>query len=527
MKKTILSPILFLLLTHFAIAQQTRITWGDLSKVELTFNSFVKGAGSDMIKLCLDEKKAGFFSKGKMTPILVRYDNKLQEKNVQEFKADEDGVKLDKVLSIRGKLYIFTNRYDKDSKTTTYMCAPIDIVSLKASGRIITLGSFEAISKSKQSSVEYELSSDSTKLIMFGKAPTAKKENEKYYMGVYDENMNKLWDRTVELPYQSKFISIFDDLVTNDGKVGVIIKHYDQEVDRESIKDNGERVPAYKTKLLLYEKDVVKPYEYVLNINNKFVHSLHLTDDKASTLNLFGLYKEKYNGHVNGFFTASINLASHQIETNKMSAFPADLVELVKKDKQGSDKEKDPGFDDAFNFIQTIDRTDGSKDYILEFRQKILHESRDSRGYSYSYWEYRNGDIIDISVKKDGKFVLCRIPKMQDVTNVLTYNSFKALSYNDKLIIYYNDNDDNLDRDLAKKPETMTNSRKCVFMMATVDSKGNLNRTIVFNHKEVKLTVATNECFLLDEQHLGIYAIQPGGGFFSSSKDMVGILELK
>ena len=63
--------------------------------------------------------------------------------------------------------------------------------------------------------------------------------------------------------------------------------------------------------------------------------------------------------------------------------------------------------------------------------------------------------------------------------------------------------------------------------MASIDSKGNLNRTIVFNHKEVKLTVATNECFLLDEQHLGIYAIQPGGGFFSSSKDIIGILELK
>ena len=547
MKKTILAPILILLFTQIANAQQTRITWGDLSKIELTFNSFVKGAGSDMIKLCLDEKKAGFFSKGKMTPILVRYDNKLQEKNVQEYKADEDGVKLDKVLSIRGKLYLFTNRYDKDSKSTSYMCVPIDIVTLKATGKIINLGSFEAISKNKQSDVEYELSSDSTKLIMFGKAPTAKKENEKYYMGVYDENMNKLWNKTVELPYQSRFISIFDDLVTNDGKVGVIIKHYDQELNRESIKENGERVPTYKTKLLLYEKDAAKPFEYILNIDNKFVHRVQITDDKANTMNLFGLYKERYNGHVNGFFTASINLTTHQIETNKISAFPADLVELVKKDKQGSDKEKDPGFDDYFKFVQTIDRTDGSKDYLLEYKDKIYHEYKTTEntygggaalqqtngtaGFTTttttSYWEYKNGDIIDISVKSDGKFVFCRIPKMQDVPYTLKYNSFKALSYNDKLVIYYNDNDDNLDRDLAKKPETMTNPKKCVFMMASIDSKGNLNRTIVFNHKEVKLTVATNECFLLDEQHLGIYAIQPGGGFFSSSKDIIGILELK
>ena len=536
MKKTILAPILILLFTQIANAQQTRITWGDLSKIELTFNSFVKGAGSDMIKLCLDEKKAGFFSKGKMTPILVRYDNKLQEKNVQEFKADEDGVILDKVLSFKGKLYMFTNRYDKDSKSTIYMCSPIDIVTLKASGKLITLGSFEAVSKNNQSTVQYELSSDSSKLIMFGLSPFSKKENEKYYMGVYDENMTKLWDKTVELPYKDKYVTVLDDLVTNDGKVGVIIKHYDQEVNRESIKENGERVPAYKTKLLLYEKNAVKPFEYILNIDNKFVHNVQITDDKATTMNLFGLYKEKYNGHVNGFFTSSINLITHEIQTKKMMAFPQDLVELVKKDKQGSDKEKDPGFDDAFRFVQTIDRNDGSKDYLIEFRQKIYHEQTSNRGggsggMSYStttsWWEYKNGDIIDISVKSDGKYVICRIPKMQDIEYTIKYNSFKALTYNDKLVVYYNDNDDNLDRDLAKKPETMTNPKKCVFMMATVDSKGNLNRTIVFNHKEVKLTVATNECFLLDEQHLGIYAIQPGGGFFSSSKDMVGILELK
>ena len=527
MKKTFLSAILFICCTQFLQAQQTTVTWGDLSKTEFTFNSFVRGAGTDMIKLCMESKGSGMFGKATVTPIFVRYDNKLQEKNVQEFKADESGIKMDKVLSIRGKLYMFTNKYDKDSKSTTYMSLPIDINTLKASGRVITLGTFDAISSGKQANISYQLSSDSSKILMFGLAPHKNnKDNEKYYLGIYDENMNKLWDKTVELPYQEKYITILNYLVTNDGKVGVIIKHYDQEVNRESIKDNGERVPAYKTKLLLYEKDAAKPFEYILNINNKFVHSLQITDDKATTMNLFGMYKEKYNGHVNGFFTTSINLITHEIQTKNIMAFPQELVELVKTDKQGSDKEKDPGFYDAFNFVQTIDRADGSKDYLVEFRQIIYHEVRD-RNYSYSYYEYKNGDIIDISVKKDDKYVICRIPKMQDITNTSSFNSFKALTYNDKLILYYNDDKDNVERDLAKKPETMSNAKKCIFMMATVDAKGNLNRNMVFNHKDVELTVATNECFLLDAQHLGLYATKAGSSFFSSAKDMVGILELK
>jgi len=527
MKRTILVTVFFLLCNHFINAQQSVLTWGELSNAELSFNSFVKGSGSDMIKLCFDTKKGGLFSQPLVTPIFVRYDSKLQEKKTEVFKADEKDLNFDKVLSIKGKLYMFTHKYDKGSKATAYQCTPIDIITLKATGSAIDLGTFDAISKSRQSTVQYKLSADSSKLIMFGLSPFSKKDNEKYYMGVYDDNMNKLWDKTVELPYKDKFVTILDNLVTNDGRVGVILKHYDQEVSSESIKENGERIPAYKTKLLLYEKEVATPYEYIIDINNKFVHSLHLTDDKATTMNLFGLYKEKYNGHVNGFFTASINLITHKIETSNTLEFPLELVELVNKDRQGSDKEKDPGFEAAFGYVQTIYRSDGSKDYLLEFRQQLLHEYRDTRGYSYSYWEFRNGDIIDISVKTDGRYVICRIPKMQDLNNTRNYNGFKALTYNDKLVVYYNDNEDNVNRELTKKPETMGNADKCVFMMATVDATGHLNRNIVFNHKEVKLTVATNECFLLDEQHLGIYAIKTGGVFFTSAKDMVGMLELK
>ncbi len=528
MKKTFLVASLFLLCTQILNAQQTKITWGELSKVELEFNSFVKGAGTDMIKLCLDVKKS-FFGSAKYTPILVRYDEKLQEKNSQEFKADEEGVKMDKVFSIRGKLYMFSNKYDKETKTTTYMCVPIDIVSLKPSGKIITLATIDAKSKGHQSMVTYQLSADSTKVLMFGISPYSKKDNEKYYIGVYDDNMNKLWDKTVELPYQDKYVSVLSRLITNEGKVGVIIKHYDQEVNRESIRENGERVPSYKAKLLLYENEIAKPYEFVLNIGNKFVHSLGLTDDKASTMNLFGLYKERYNGHVNGFFTASINLNTHQIETNKLSAFPQELVELVKKDKQGSDKERDPGIDEYFNYVRTITRKDGSVDYLLEYQREIYHEeTRDSKGYviSRAYWEYINGDVIDISVKTDGKFVLCRIPKMQDINNTKSCNSFRTLIYNDKLVLYYNDDEDNMDKDLSKRPDVMRRLNKCVFMSAVIDAKGNLTRNIVFNHKEVKLTVATLDCFPLDNSRLGIYSFKVGG-LFSSSKDMLGILELK
>lgn len=44
---------------------------------------------------------------------------------------------------------------------------------------------------------------------------------------MYDTDLKKLWEQTVELPYLDKYIDILDHVVTNEGKVGVLIKHYD------------------------------------------------------------------------------------------------------------------------------------------------------------------------------------------------------------------------------------------------------------------------------------------------------------
>jgi len=82
-------------------------------------------------------------------------------------------------------------------------------------------------------------------------------------------------------------------------------------------------MPSYKTKLLLYEDKNAKPVEFTLNTGDKFVHTLQLTNDQQNNLVLFGLYKQKYNGYVNGFFTANINKTTKEVAISNNNAFPA------------------------------------------------------------------------------------------------------------------------------------------------------------------------------------------------------------
>ena len=507
-------------------AQKVKVNWGEESKIELDYNSFVNGEGSDMIKLCMEGHGGGLFSKKTITPVLARYNDKLAEMTVRKYEVEDNGIKFNNLLSIKGKIFMFTSEYDKESKSTIYYSQEINIKNLSPVGKPVNLGSFEALNRSSQSSVGFIISKDSSKIMALALSPYSKKENEKYYMAVYDNTMKKLWDNTVELPYKDKFIKVLSSIVTNDGKVGVIIKHYDQEVTKESLRGDDSRIPSYKTKFLLYESGIKTPTEFLLNTNDKFVHTLQLTNDRNNNLTLFGLYKNKYNGYISGFFTTNINKVTKEVTASKMEAFPEDLVTQIKTDKQGSDKEKDPGLGQAFRLEKIIDRNDGSKDYLLEYSLEVFHPGSYNGKYTTPpYWTYDYGDIIDINIKSDNKIFITRIPKMQSSVNIRIYSNFQALPYQDKLTLFYNDEKDNIDREIQRKPDDVRKFGKSVLAMAVIDAKGNLTRSAVYDHREMNLTTCIRECRVLDNRRIGLYA-QKGGGLFSSAKDMIGILEV-
>jgi hypothetical protein len=267
---------------------------------------------------------------------------------MREFTVDDKNVSFHNLISVKGKLFMFTSQYDKESKSSTYYVQGIDIRTLNPSGPNRSIGSFEAINRTSQSDVGIELSEDSSKLLLFGMSPFSKKGNEKYYMAIYDPTMKKQWEQTVVLPYLDKFVQVLDYMVTNDGRVGVILKHYDKEVSKESVTQDGSKVPAYKTKFLLYTNGDAKPKEYLLNLQDKFVHNLRVTNNTGNTLQLFGLYKNKYDGYVNGYFLSSIDLNTQDVTVRKMESFPGRNGGTDQKRQAGKCKGIRPGIEQQF-----------------------------------------------------------------------------------------------------------------------------------------------------------------------------------
>lgn len=514
-----------------AFCQKIDIKWSEESKNELNFTAFVLAPGNKTIKLCESIHKG--LLKKTSTPVLSLFDEKLNLVTEYEYPLNDENQKVEDLVNIKGKIFLFTSLYDKGEKTTNYYCQELDTKKLATKGKNISMGTFDAVNRKNQSNISLEYSADTSKVLAFSLAPYVKKENQKYFINVFDSAMRKIWSKEITLPYTDKYVDVSDYLVTNDGTVGVVIKNYDKEVVKDKVKVDGENVPGYKTKLLLYNKNGTEPKEILIDMGNLFVNSLQITNDINGSLYLFGLYRNTYNGFITGYFTVIVDKNTGEVKKDITEAFSNDLVKLISTDNQGSDREKDPGISGNFRLKDKIKRMDGSVDFILEYYRVEERKSQSggvgglvggvvSVGYTPVIYTYYYGDIIDIYIKNNGSSVVTRIPKLQISTSTI-YSHYLAMPLQNKLVILYNDDKDNLTRDLNRRPDPVTNFNKCAMALTVIDADGKFTREMVADNKEMELTTCPGVSGVLDNNRIAIYAMK-GKGLFSASKDMVGII---
>src|SRR3982750_836801 len=112
--------LLFSATTFFCLhpyAQKGKLAWGDLEKktrLAPSMSQVLYGEGTDIITL-------GFKEQGKtLTPVITRFDEKLDQQNEKELFANEKEVNFHSFFNLKGSLVMFTKQYDKDEKFTSF-----------------------------------------------------------------------------------------------------------------------------------------------------------------------------------------------------------------------------------------------------------------------------------------------------------------------------------------------------------------------------------------------------------------------
>ena len=501
LKKLLLYSAASLFCFH-TYAQKGKLEWGDLekkSRLAPSMNQVLNGQGSDVITL-------GFRGSGKtVTPVLTRFDGKLNQLTEKELFASEKDVNFNSLYNLKGSLVMFTKKYDKDDKFSTFHATLIDPVTLAVTGTK-ELGKFDAISKKNQADIKISSSPDSGTVLVFANAPYMKNENEKFFISVWDSKMNKQWDKMITLPYADKYVAVDEFRVSNEGDVYVMCKHYDKETNRERVKEDGKVVPSYKYKVFIYGKDGSAPTEHTMDFQSKFVHDVSLQFNADGNILMLGLYNNVYNSNVSGTFMAMFDKNTKLVNVKKMDPFPMDdLIYMAWKDGCGSHQEKNPGLFSAFKIIGTNKRNDGSLDLITEYNYMYIYRSTSSYGY-VEYPVYIARDIVIINYKKDGKVVYTRVPKSQKQIMTNANISFKWMNQGNNLLLFYNDTKKNLDRSLSKSPKSLKKIGSSEFVMAIINEKGELQRQSVFSNSGMDVVAKITSCQPISPNTLIIYA---------------------
>ncbi|RYY42647.1 MAG: hypothetical protein EOO06_20865, partial [Chitinophagaceae bacterium] len=269
-------------------AQRFDVKWGDNARLKYDFEDAVPLPNGQYILLKLKSGGMKLFSGNvDVQPILVLVDKNMENVKEAEIAIGEKNASLKGLEQYGPNIFFMYEAYNRDDKTTSVYSLKIDEKTLAVSNKTV-LGVYESDSRGDQAEPSYKLSSDSSKVLLFVEGPERKKENKKFFIGVFDSNLKSLWKKDIELPVGDKFVSIYDQDITNDGKVFVAIKHYDKEVTRQTVREDGSKIPSYSYKLMVYDANDAKGKEISFDLNKQYIQGTKLTYNKNGTITVAG-----------------------------------------------------------------------------------------------------------------------------------------------------------------------------------------------------------------------------------------------
>ncbi|TCK69210.1 hypothetical protein DFQ05_0730 [Winogradskyella wandonensis] len=355
----------------------------------------------------------------------------------------------------------------KTGKTYYYQTVDLDQFVLSEEKEILNI---EHGDKDASESVSrFIISEDESTIKLIYTLPNDDEDNTTFQLKTFDVFFNEQSSTTYEFPYANEVFVLRNIFTSESDDIFFISKKFDSDkIGREAM-DFGYEYLFHKI-----EGDSLK---LITTIRPRDVHLRYLYPTIAdNNLLLTGIYSETDLYAMSGIFTAKINLETSEVaytNYNKLSAaFFAQLLEDGKK-KDRLVKKFNEGKRDNQNYIL--------KSVKVMDNNELLVLAEQTRTYSYNYSiTYYHENVAAMRIGNDGKLIWAnKIAKNQTRGNVPIYSSFYSTKRDDKVLLFYNGNADNVG--LRKgKPANAFNTQNMAFMCTMIGSDGSYQRQKLF-----------------------------------------------
>lgn len=444
------------------------------------------------------------------------------------------------VIYLGGQLYLMTSFNNTAQKRNYLFKQKISIRSLVASKRLDMIAETTARNKEVEGSFGFQISKDSTKLLVYNDLPYDKKQPERFGFHVFDQNFEPVWEKDVVLPYPDNQFTLEEYRVDEQGNVYLLGVLYEDEA-----KWRRRGSPTYKYVILAYSENGEMAEEYHIDLPGKFITDLTFRVANDGMLTCSGFYSEKGTYSIKGTYFFRLDPVTKEFHNRNSKAFDFDFLTAFMSEKNRAkakaaevknDRRRSPELYD-YSLDELILRSDGGAVLVAEQFYVKRETYRDYRYGLYPYYGYydpfyysRNNyqtdyyynynDIIVVNIRPDGEIEwAARIPKRQETRNDGGYYlSYAMAIVRDKLFFIFNDNARNYSPNRRENHFYNYNGSESVIVLAEIDKSGSLTAYPMASNREAGVITRPKMCKQIGRREMAVFGEQGRGYRFGKLK---------
>ncbi len=438
-----------------------------------------------------------------------------------EMKYEEGKRDLEFILHLNDHLYLFSSYKDQKQKKNMLFVQGIDKQSLKpnTTSRKLAEVDYEGHRKKNSGSFEYSVSRDSSKFLVYYNMPYEKGENERFGFHILDGQLQSLWNKQVNLPYQEELFDVERFKVDNQGNVHLLGQIYNE---KRKEKRRGE--VNYKYQILSYRDKGNSLTEYPVELDELYLKDMQIAVRDNQDIVCAGFYSENAKSSIMGSYFLTVDGKTKAVKQKSYREFNADFItQNMKAGQARKTKKKIAKGKNAELYNYDLDnivlREDGGA--ILTAEQfYVVVTTTTTNGVTITTTHYCYNDIIVVNINPLGNIDWAqKIPKRQISTNDGGFFSSYAMSVvGDKLYFVFNDNPKNLVSKPGKTYAVNFRKKSAIVAMVELDARGHQKKEALFMRYDSKVLTRPKVCEQISDHEMVIF------GQFKNSQKLGKIL---
>jgi len=496
------------------------IQWGqELKEPKSTFLSKIITSNA-LHFYALREKTSKVPGEGPTKIYIEKYNkqmNLLKSKAV-DMKYKGKKMELEDLMVLNRNLYLLSSFNNIGKKKNYLFAQKINLKRLTPEKNIIKIGEIETKNKIKEGFFNFDISKDSSKVLVYSEPPYKKKNPEKFNLSVFDQEFQQIWSKEVVLPYSDKGFVVEEYRVDNQGNVYLLAL-----VSPDGRQKRKKGRPNYHYSILAYTNSGDSMQEFPISLDEKFITDLTFRIAGNGQIVCSGFYSDKGTSSIRGTYFFRLDPKSGEMQDKNAKDFDFDFLTADVSDRkiakymdaERSGKKNKQAELERYALDHLILRNDGGA--LLVAEQYFVREyvDRDNSywgntyynnnlGNTYDYY-YNYNDIIVVNIRPNGEIQwTARIPKQQSTVNDGGYFSSYSMSIvRDKIYFIYNDNERNFSSDDNRLHDF--DRRRSVIALAQLSTNGSVKTFPIFSSQGANVITRPKVCRQTGRREMVIY----------------------